>query len=733
MDESKKPLTIKDLKELPESIVDAQWNAYVRARDNGHTKYVADAKMFDDYYFGEQWTDVDREILSNQRRPAQTVNLVLSTVNAVVGQYLDMRQDIEVKPVNQDANEDVARAITKIMRHISYDSQSRTVEKQVFTDGVIQDRGFFDIRLDFSENVFGEIRETALDPRDVLLDPGARDYDPRTWSEVFYTRWLTPDQIAELYGQEAGDKLMYCDSAGTYGLDSVELDPETFSQKKSFYTSGPDGYTYQDDWKSVRRVRVIERQRFKLAEQRFFVDLATGDTSPVPDGWDDAKIQQVMQVLAQARTPVQVIKRLKRRVRWTVTCDKNLIHDGWSPYDWFTIVPFFPYFRRGRGFGVVRNLVSNQDILNKVTSQELHVINTTANSGWVIEEGSLANMSVEQLEQIGAKTGLVLSYNRGSQAPTKILPNQIPTGLDRVSQKTVSYFREISGVSEAMLGQIGREISGAALESKQNRGLVQLNVVFDNLAVTRQIRGEIMLGMIQKFYTDTRVMRILGVGEEGEATTEAVALNQPLPTGEILNDVTLGEYKCVVTSSPAKDTEADTDIDQLIRMREIGVVVPDWALIEASRLSNRKEIADWNRKLTGAAEPTEEEIALAQMQQELELQQQSAVVSELQAKAQERLANAAKLMAEAQMLPEELRAKQEQFGAQLRKDLEQQIIELQKNREDLMARIVIAREKNKTQQYTANLQTLAKRLDTEAKERIGAARATARVTSSRKK
>jgi hypothetical protein len=109
-----------------------------------------------------------------------------------------------------------------------------------------------------------------------------------------------------------------------------------------------------------------------------------------------------------------------KKVRWTVTADTVVLHDDWSPYDHFTLVPYFPYWRRGKPFGMVRNLISPQEQLNKISSQELHIVNTTANSGWVVESGSLTGMTADDLEEHGAETGLVLEYNRGSTPPAKI-------------------------------------------------------------------------------------------------------------------------------------------------------------------------------------------------------------------------------------------------------------------------------------------------------------------------
>ena len=64
-----------------------------------------------------------------------------------------------------------------------------------------------------------------------------------------------------------------------------------------------------------------------------------------------------------------IISKKMRRVRWTVTADTVVLFDDYSPYDHFTIVPYFPYFRRGKPFGMVRNLLSPQEQLNKITSR----------------------------------------------------------------------------------------------------------------------------------------------------------------------------------------------------------------------------------------------------------------------------------------------------------------------------------------------------------------------------
>lgn len=68
---------------------------------------------------------------------------------------------------------------------------------------------------------------------------------------------------------------------------------------------------------------------------------------------------------------------------------------------------------------MVDNAVGPQRVLNKGVSQAVHIINTTANSGWQMEQGQLTNMSAEQLQENGAQTGLVLERKDGHSSTIK--------------------------------------------------------------------------------------------------------------------------------------------------------------------------------------------------------------------------------------------------------------------------------------------------------------------------
>lgn len=618
-----------------EEITRTQWARYERARDNGHLDYVDMALKCDEYYRGDQWDPDDAAMLENEGRPALTINTILPTINTILGEQSTRRADIQFKP-RRGGDQAVAHTLNKLYMQIADNNKLDWVEQQVFSDGLIMDgRGYFDVRMDFSDHVEGEIRITAKDPLDILIDPDAKDADPKTWNEVFESKWMTLDEIEELYGKDKAERLLFVAENGmSFGPDSVEYQETRFGDTETnddYFGAGVPG---DEEYRNVKALRVVERQHKKLTRVEFFVDPNTGDQRQAPDAWAEAKVKKFAK-----KHELSVMSKVIRKVRWTVTCDKVVLHDDWSPYNQFTVVPFFCYFRRGRPFGAIRNLLSPQEQLNKIASQELHIVNTTANSGWMVESGSLVGMTADDLEEHGAETGLVLEYARGTTPPQKIGANQIPTGLDRIAQKAAANIKTISGVNDSMLGTDSAEVSGIAIQAKQNRGAIMIQVPLDNLRKTRQYLAEKILNLIQTFYTEQRVIQVTNE-EDPMKPREEMIVNEVSPEGEIINNLMVGEYDVVVSTAPARDSFDEVQFAEAINLRQVGVAVPDDAIIEYSHLARKGELAKRIRALTGQEPPTPEQAEAMQQQQQiqmaqiqLEIAKQEAEVKKIQSEA----------------------------------------------------------------------------------------------------
>lgn len=574
------------------------WARYEYVRDRGHTKHIEEARKLEGFYMGagEQWTEEDRAKVEQGGRLAEEVNMIMPAVDTALGYQIANRVDISFRPRGRGADENTAAVLSKVVKQICDHNKYQWVESQVFADGLIERRGFFDIRMDFDDNMVGTVKITDLDQRDVMPDPDAKSYDPDTWGDVTVTRWLSLDEIEVLYGKSArrsveldGDVPEEGDFGASTDSDGRNRFGDDRSQAFDAYRAGAE------DGVINPRYRVIDRQYWKI-ERRTVAVYPTGDVRPVDK---QAKPEQLAAMQSQGAI---LVPRQVKVVYWLVTTFTSVLFDGPSPYRHFTIVPYFPRFRRGKTRGMVDNAVSPQRMLNKATSSYVHAIANTANSGWTVQENSLANMDEEELEDRGSENGLVLVYKKGKDKPEKITPNEIPAGIDRVISIAAGNIKATTGINDALTADDSDQMSGVAVQARQFAAQQHLAVPLDNLARTRHMVAGRILELVQCYYDAPRVLRITDTDPMGNPVSTELPINQPQPDGSFLNDLTVGEYDVVVAETPMAVTFDNSQFNQAMEMRKEGIQIPDPIVLRYSSLADKTEIA---KTMAAQQQPTD--------------------------------------------------------------------------------------------------------------------------------
>ncbi len=567
------------------SLIEKNWLRYQYGKNRGHETYIETARFLEGMYLGggEQWSDEDKQALKEAGKPFFEFNQILPKINAALGYQISNRMDISFKPRGGATDQALATIMSKVAMQVADNTHLQWKETQVFADGLIQQRGFFDIRMSYDDNMMGEIRVETLDPMDVIPDPDAKDYDPDTWQDVIITRWLTLDEIEGLYGTEKRSEVEgQNNSDADFGDELEDEERNKFGMES---VGGEYGTEVQGD--GTRRYRVIDRQAWRIENSDVLITLE-GDIRPIND-LSPLRVQAI-----EAQGAIKTKRRI-RRVRWTVTTCNTVLFDDWSPFNHFTVVPFFPLFRRGKTRGLVDNAVGPQQMVNKSLSQFVHIVNTTSNSGWITWANTLHNMDEQDIEDRGSETGLHIQVKKDTptdKMPRKIQPNQIPQGMDRIIERGSHMLENATSINDAMVGNQGREVSGIAIQSRQHAAQQQLSVPLDNLARTRNMLAGRMLDMIQNYYDNPRIMRITETDAQGKEITEELQLNQPMDDGGILNNLTLGEYDIVITEVPTQITFENSQFMQLMEMIDKGAPIPWSFVLRHSNLAKKQDIIE---------------------------------------------------------------------------------------------------------------------------------------------
>ena len=601
---------LESLSLLPNTTARDNWARYLYVRNRGHDSYCRHARILEQMYLGQgsnstyegygssastsdfgQWTPEDRDSITDGRI-LHEFNEIAPAINAAIGYQIHNRMDISFKPRSGMADEDLAAIRSKIAMQIADNNGLHYKETDVFTDGLIEQRGYFEVRISYEDSILGELTIDVLDPRDVIPDPDGKTQNPDDWADVTITRWMSLDTIEQRFGQKLRDEIESFRPYETdFGSDDTSVERSRFGDNQSLGSNSE-----YDAWRidnGIINIRIIDRQKH-IYEDRKVAIYPTGDIRQI------IKLESIPELEASG---VMIQTRKVKIVKRTVTTKDLVLFEGDGDFPFISIIPYFPYFRRGKTRSMVDYGMDAQRVYNKMITQFVHIVNSVSNSGWTVEEKSLTNMDTEDLEQIGAATGLVIEYKTGSAPPQKIQPNQVPQGVTQMLEISQGAVRD-STIPEAMRGTQGQEISGVAIQSKQFASQQQMAIILDNLSRTRALLAKRIDWVITNIYDSARIFRITGTDKQsGRKITEEVAINIPIENGMYHNDMTVGEYDVVISEQPMQTTFENTQFTQALEMRDKGVRIDDKTIIRYSNLADKHDIIDNMDKQSEQVDP----------------------------------------------------------------------------------------------------------------------------------
>lgn len=666
------------------------YNNYRFCYDNGHDEWVQRARICFDFWRSRQWLESDRVLMAAANRPALTFNVIFSLIRTMKGIQKALRNDVRFMP-QADADMQDAAVRDAIWLDVSNENQLLFKEGQVWEKGLITGRAYYKTVMEFDENTRGQIKITVPRSQDIVLDPYVDQYDAKDWPRLFHVPWVTLHDIEHLFGKAAADELGINPTPSWYDYDDVFMGAAL--GRLPYYTYGDD-----TNPKMRRAYRLLTQEYKQMAWRDVFVDLNTGETKPIPKEWDRERVQKVLAAVPGLGTD----KKRVQTVKVLTTCENTVLRDEESQCNVFSVTPFFPAFVDGVARGIVEDLIDPQMLLNKMTSQELAIINTTANSGWITEKGNLVGITRAELEKIGAKPGFVLTVNSIDKTQ-KITANQVPQGHEKLSLKADQMLRSIAGVSNQSRGFAREDVAGEAILANQAATDVNFADALDNLHYSKQNLAHTCQAYWTCYYDETRVI-LMNRGSNYRPDMQSVMLNQPTPEGHVLNDITMGKFTTTLIPAPTRTTLSDGDMKNLVMLKkDLGVKIPDDVLIEASPLSNKLALI---QRLKGDSSDHQDAQRHAELQQQqLAAQTEQAKAEKERSAAELNVARAAKFRHEADIDPD---AAYERVETR-RIDAEER---------DSQRRFVFDREKLRLQRETAMQHTATEltKLDHEAHE-----------------
>lgn len=363
-------------------------------------------------------------------------------------------------------------------------------------------------------------------------------------------------------------------------------------------------------------------------EAQIVIDPKSGESYLWEDRDDEGP--DMLQRVLQEQPWLEVKKTQVPTVRLTICLNGNPVYDGPNllGIDSYPCVPILTYHEPDvqsyawRVQGIVRNLRDAQYLYNMRKVIEMDLLQSQVQNAWVYPVDVVVDPKAFRQTQ----NGCVIPLKAG-HLPNEIQrldPQSIPASVLELSKALAEDITKISGVNEELLGAATDDKSGILSMLRQGAGLVTLQPIFDKLDYAQRLYGKIRLEAIRKNFSKGKIANILG-----KEADPRFFYSQSL------------KYSVAVEEGNYSTTQKQMELQQLLHFKELGMPIPDSAIMRAAFITNKQELMQEMQQ----AQQQQQQQMQAQAKQEQEQQQMK--MMESYAKSKSELAREKDIMASA--------------------------------------------------------------------------------------
>lgn len=551
--------------------------------DSAHSSiWRRQAKEDFDFRAGHQWSPEEKSQLHAQLRPEIVFNRALTIIKAVAGFEINARHEVQYLPRNTSETA-INEVLTAAGKWMGQDCDGEDEESEAFENSVTCGMGWLENRMDYEMESRGQYIESVIDPLEMYWDRKARKKNLADARRMYRLRKMSLTDAMDLC---PGYDEIQLDARWAVGLDPEE-ETKTLEQKW-LRTENQAG---NDNILSQLEVHIVHVQWWEREPYWLIADPVTNQKQELSDE-EHAELQKRMKLYDKMGVPRPQFSSVKmmRRVFKQCFIGNEVLGEvtdvimptlpDEKPFQGFTwaCITGEPDHNKGTWFGLIRLMRDPAKWSNKWLSQTMHILNSQAKGGIIVEEDFAADIRKFELgyakpESIAVVKKGALSNQNGpkfAKKPTADFPN----GFYQLLEFAISSLRDVTGINLELLGQQDQNQPGILEAQRKQAGMTVLATMFDSLRRARKMIGRIRLFFIQNYISDGRIMRV--VGPDG---TQAVPL---------VRDVCLGEYDVVVDDAPTSPNQKEATWGLIVQMmpmfKEQLAANPD-LLIEVMRYS----------------------------------------------------------------------------------------------------------------------------------------------------
>ncbi|WP_200844026.1 portal protein [Pantoea sp. 18069] len=562
----------------------------------------------EDYQDHLQWRPEDARELMDRGQAPVVFNEGRQTIEWICGTEKRLRKDYKVLPRERD-DEAMAEVKTKLIKYTDDVNMTQWHRSRAFRQSVTAGLSWLE------EGVNRDPERELIysgweDWRNVYRDSHSRNLDYNVDARYLFRRRVVDlDYAVALLPQS---RVHLLTMAGRHD----DLDPEGIWYLGERLTGASE-----TEWGTAAhifgaRAANIARSGYYDNSRRRSVELlecwyrVPERVSVFADGQLAGKIfnsADPLHAFEREAKSARLYDTVKFRMRVQICTREAPCLDMPSPFrhNRFLMVPIWGYRRArdGLAYGAWRGMRDIQDDLNKRRSKALFALSVNR---IIMEKGAVDD--IDDLREEAARPDGIIVKNQQRELKFDTNMGDFQANVELAAQDA-QLIRNAGGVTEENLGRNTNASSGVAIHAKQDQGSLTTSEFFDNLLLAIRQAGQLRLSHIEQFYTEEKVVRIVG---EGQRPIEWLTINQQDPaTGEILNDITAREADFIVDAQDYRSSMAQAALEQMFGLLgQIATYAPQVVLsvldlvVESADIQGKEEWVARIRKINGQRDPS---------------------------------------------------------------------------------------------------------------------------------
>jgi hypothetical protein len=517
----------------------------------------------------------------HQKRRMFNFNLTHSSVMMVTGHQRRNRKSTIVIPVKSPVQK-TADQLTKCLFHV-HKTNGYGVYSDAFERGsLVTGFGLVSIFPDYATDpVSPDIRLRYVDFKSIMIDPFFRQKDLSDCRYIHSRQYFSKEEAKFLYPDHA---------------EEIENTPAFNAQDDKFF------YMPENFGLTVKHLMAIDEYWYLSTREAIYaVDETTQEVKEIFGDEEDIRV-----IMMQFKGKLKLIRKPKQTVSRAILINGRVMSDEQRPYgiDRYPYVGFYGNFNPDTPYisykfkGMVRDMRDAQYLFNVRKVTDLDIL-ASQQQGLKVKKGAL--ITPDDSLNVGNGRVLVISdkpqYSMDDVQPMQIIPPS-PVML-QMEDMLKQVMREISGVNEELLGAAVDDKAGVLSMLRQSAGLTTLQKYFDNFDESQQECGDIIVQMIQHFWSYGKVKQV--IGED--------------PTPEF-DDKAFFNYGAKVVKGVLTETQEQLELAQLFELQQrFGEVFPAEEIVEVMTIQNKDRIIQKMQERQKAMQEQQQKMSEMQMQQ----------------------------------------------------------------------------------------------------------------------